>query len=152
VQAADGQELFAGAPVTKTPSRAALLKRGAMIASATAEKQLRDEGRTTSANAVKLTTQAAQGAGVWTILRDLYGFLPTFGQIVTWVIPLLMLSVVAILVLLGVLASDPAASALFALATPGLGLLVGACGLIVAVVTIGRSRIQKAIDKALNRT
>jgi hypothetical protein len=107
VQAADGQELFAGAPVTKTPSRAALLKRGAMIASATAEKQLRDEGRTTSANAVKLTTQAAQGAGVWTILRDLYGFLPTFGQIVTWVIPLLMLSVVAILVLLGVLRAIP---------------------------------------------
>ncbi len=150
VRASNGQEVFAGVPVTEQPPRA-LLRRAATIASATTEKQLQDEGRATSAKAVKLTTRAAQGAGVLTLLRDLYGLLPAPIQVVTWVMPILLLSAVAVLVLLGVLASGAGATILFSVAALVLGLLVGVGGLIVGIVAMARSRIRKTIDKALDR-
>jgi patatin-related protein len=150
-RAADGQELFAGVPVTKDPPRAALIKRGATIASATAEKQLEDEGKTTPAKAVRLTTQAAEGAGAWRLLRGLYGLLPTFGQILICVVPLLILSVVVILALLGLLAGGGGAVALFVAAALVFGLLVGAGALIIGVVEYGRRRMRKTIDRVLDR-
>ena len=65
--------------------------------------------------------------------------------------PILLLSAVAVLVLLGVLASGAGATILFSVAALVLGLLVGVGGLIVGIVAMARSRIRKTIDKALDR-
>ena len=94
---------------------------------------------------------ALKAAKVLTLLRDLYGLLPAPIQVVTWVMPILLLSAVAILVLLGVLASGAGATILFSVAALVLGLLVGVGGLIVGIVAMARSRIRKTIDKALDR-
>jgi hypothetical protein len=128
-------------PVTARLPVDGLLKRGADIAAASARGQLEQRGRTTAARGVDLVKQAAEGAGVATLLGGLSRLLPTTVK------TLVAVGIGALLLLAIVFAG----LGWWWAAAFVLGLLVGCTALTAAVVWFAGNRLRQTIREALTR-
>ncbi len=146
---ADGLPLVADVPVTEGPHWSGSLRHGAAIASVTAQDQLRRRDQEKAAKAVRLTTEAAEGAGTLALAGSLYGLLPAKARKIVWTITLGLLLLGIASLLASFPANDRTEDGLIFVAAAALGLLVGAAGLALLGVRIGGSRIRATIDKTL---
>jgi patatin-related protein len=148
---ADGLPLLADVPITEGPHWSGSLRHGAGIASVTAQDQLRRREREKAAKAVRLATEAAEGAGTLALAGGFYGLLAGKAKKIIWTMTLglLLLGIASLLASLP--AKDRTEDGLIFVAALTLGLLVGAAGLALLGVRIGGSRIRATIDKTLAR-